>query len=107
MSETLLRHHLDFVSKILYYRVMFKKNNNQKKERLITMKKKKETYTLSKKNKKTIDKFIKILSDLNKDQNKMVTSYYSFKETLTDYLKVVFSEEWKSKLNQQIAKGRY
>ena len=65
------------------------------------MKKKNKKLTLSKKNKKMIDKFIKVLSGLNKNQNKTVTSYYSFKETLNDYLKVVFSEEWQSELPKE------
>jgi low affinity Fe/Cu permease len=71
----------------------------------ITMKKKKNVkLTLSKKNKKTIDKFIKMLSDMNKRQNKTVTPYYSFKDTLTDYLNVIFSEQWRGELKQQIEK---
>ena len=42
---------------------------------------------------------------MNKKQNKTVTSYYSFKETLTDYLKVILSEQWNGELKKQIEKA--
>jgi len=72
----------------------------------ITMKKSKnKKLTLTTKNKKLIDKFIKMISDMNKKQNKTVTSYYSFKETLTDYLKVILSEQWNGELKKQIEKA--
>tara|TARA_X000000950_G_scaffold197769_1_gene238233 strand:- start:503 stop:739 length:237 start_codon:yes stop_codon:yes gene_type:complete len=72
----------------------------------ITMKKSKnKKLTLTLKNKKLIDKFIKMISDMNKKQNKTVTSYYSFKETLTDYLKVILSEQWNGELKKQIEKA--
>ena len=48
---------------------------------------------------------IKMISDMNKKQNKTVTSYYSFKETLTDYLKVILSEQWNGELKKQIEKA--
>ena len=65
-------------------------------------KSKNKKLTLTLKNKKLIDKFIKMISDMNKKQNKTVTSYYSFKETLTDYLKVILSEQWNGELKKQI-----
>ena len=68
-------------------------------------KSKNKKLTLSLKNKKLIDKFIKMISDMNKKQNKTVTSYYSFKETLTDYLKVILSEQWNGELKKQIEKA--
>ena len=68
-------------------------------------KSKNKKLTLTLKNKKLIDKFIKMISDMNKKQNKTVTSYYSFKETLTDYLKVILSEQWNSELKKQIEKA--
>ena len=75
-------------------------------KRKITKKKSKnKKLTLTLKNKKLIDKFIKMISDMNKKQNKTVTSYYSFKETLTDYLKVILSEQWNGELKKQIEKA--
>ena len=68
-------------------------------------KSKNKKLTLTTKNKKLIDKFIKMISDMNKKQNKTVTSYYSFKETLTDYLKVILSEQWNGELKKQIEKA--
>ncbi len=68
-------------------------------------KSKNKKLTLTLKNKKLIDKFIKMISDMNKKQNKTVTSYYSFKETLTDYLKVILSEQWNGELKKQIEKA--
>lgn len=68
-------------------------------------KSKNKKLTLTLKNKKLIDKFIKMISDMNKKQNKTVTSYYSFKDTLTDYLNVILSEQWNGELKKQIEKA--
>ena len=68
-------------------------------------KSKNKKLTLTLKNKKLIDKFIKMISDMNKRQNKTVTSYYSFKDTLTDYLNVILSEQWNGELKKQIEKA--
>ena len=68
-------------------------------------KSKNKKLTLTTKNKKLIDKFIKMISDMNKKQNKTVTSYYSFKDTLTDYLNVILSEQWNGELKKQIEKA--
>jgi|TARA_B110000503_G_scaffold124623_1_gene191308 hypothetical protein len=59
------------------------------------MKKKQETVKLSKKSKKTIDDFINALSEINRIQNKTVSKYYSFKNTLKDCLNIIYSEQHK------------
>ena len=65
------------------------------------MKKKQETVKLSKKTKKTIDNSIKLLCEINKKQNKSLSKYYSFKNTLRDYLYVLNSEQYKNHFKQK------
>ena len=69
------------------------------------MKKKQETVKLSKKSKKTIDDFINALSEINRIQNKTVSKYYSFKNTLKDSLYLLNSEQYKNHFKQKIAKS--
>ena len=59
------------------------------------MKKKQEEVLLSKKTKKAIDNSIKLLCEINKKQNKSLSKYYSFKNTLKDCLNIIYSEQHK------------